>query len=65
MGAGVEEHRRMIPRLHFLSFFLFFSFFFEVEIGSRTPIPIVRQDRSTVAQLARTTMDELSVSSCV
>ena len=61
MGAGVEEDRRMIPRLHFLSFF----FFFEVEIGSRTPIPIVRQDRSTVAQLARTTMDELSMSSCV
>ena len=39
----------------------FFFFFFEVEISSRTPIPLFGQDQSTVAQRAEMTVTECSL----
>ena len=45
--------------------FFFFFFFFEVEISSRTLIPLFMPDQSTVAQPAKTTVAECSLTSCV
>ena len=42
-----------------------FFFFFEVEISSRTLIPLFGQDQSTVGQRAETTVAECSLTSCV
>ena len=39
--------------------------FFEVEISSRTLIPLLSQDQSTVAQRAETTVAECSLTSRV
>ena len=40
-------------------------FFFLVDISSRTLIPLLCQDQSTVAQRAETTVAECSLTSCV
>ena len=44
---------------------LFFFFFFEVVINSRSLIPLIIQDQSTVAQRAETNVAECSLTSCV
>ena len=49
------------PALFFFSFF----FFSEVEISSRTLIPLFGHHQSTVAQRAETTVAECSLESCV
>ena len=41
-----------------------FFFFFKVEISARTLIPLLCQDKSTVAQRAETTVTECSSTSC-
>ena len=64
-----ENVRQFILRLWFFVFcFCLFVCFFEVEISSRTLIPLFCQDQSTVAQRTETTVteifpDELRVSS--
>ena len=45
---------------------VFFFFFFKVEINSQAPIsPFEAKDQSTVGQRAETTVNELSMTSCV
>ena len=50
---------------HSISACAFFFFFFEVVINSRSLIPLIIQDQSTVAQRAETNVAECSLTSCV
>ena len=52
------EDRRIIPRLQFFCFVL-------VEIISRSPVPHLGQDQSTVDQRAETAVDRPSLTSGV
>ena len=73
-GGGLflacEDFGRMFDNLFsasalFFFFLFFFCYFSEVEISSRTLIPLFGQDQSTVTQRAETTVTECSLSSCV
>ena len=50
---------------NFLYALFFSSFFFKVEISSRTPIPPISQHQSTVAEQTKTTGNEHSLMSCL
>ena len=70
-GGGLflacEDFGRMFDNLFSASalFFFFFCYFSEVEISSRTLIPLFGQDQSTVTQRAETTVTECSLTSCM